>query len=64
VTGDIRARGQPDEIGIWQTLPSTISEISSTTTNSIGVTSNNTSGNPHPNVQPTLIAERVVRVVP
>lgn len=34
------------------------------TVNSIGVTSNNTSGGAHPNVQPTLIADCNVRVIP
>jgi microcystin-dependent protein len=38
--------------------------LTSTGSNSISVTSNNTSGAAHPNVQPTLIAECVVRVVP
>jgi hypothetical protein len=34
------------------------------TNNSISVTSSNTGGGAHPNVQPTLIAECVVRVIP
>lgn len=37
---------------------------SAATINSIAVTSNNTSGNPHRTVQPTLIAECTVRVTP
>jgi hypothetical protein len=39
-------------------------QITSTGSNSISVTSNNTSGAAHRTVQPTLIAECIVRVAP
>jgi microcystin-dependent protein len=39
------------------------STITSTGSNSISVTSNNTSGNAHPNVQPTLITNYIIRII-
>lgn len=48
---------------LWaSTVP--IAAITSTGSNSISVTSSNTGGDPHAIVQPTLIAECVVRVTP
>jgi hypothetical protein len=42
----------------------TFTNLTATGSNSIGVTSNNTSGQSHPIVQPTQIADCVVRVTP
>jgi hypothetical protein len=52
----------PGRNGIGGPVP--LGAITSTGISSIGVTSNNTSGNAHPIVPPTLIAECVVRVIP
>ncbi|MEH2557183.1 microcystin-dependent protein [Bradyrhizobium algeriense] len=37
--------------------------ITSTGSNSIAVTSNNTSGNPHNNVQPTIVCNYIIRII-
>ena len=39
------------------------STVTSTGSNLISVTSNNTSGNSHPNVQPTLITNYIIRII-
>lgn len=41
----------------------TNSPLTSTGSNSISVTSNNTSGNPHRTVQPTIIANKLIRII-
>lgn len=41
----------------------TLGSVTSTGNNSINVTSNNTSGNAHTNVQPTIICNYIIRVM-
>jgi microcystin-dependent protein len=51
--------------GAGNTLPqtSTIGRITSTGTNSIGVTSTNTSGSAHRTVQPTIVCNYLIRIL-
>jgi hypothetical protein len=65
-TSTLTTNTAPGAVGQILTNGRTIGPLSSsgTTPNAISVTSNNTSGSAHPIVQPTLIAECVVRVIP
>jgi hypothetical protein len=43
-------------------IPGVLSNVSSTGSNNISVTSNNTSNQPHPNVQPTMLGWRAIKI--
>ena len=47
----------------WRSSNAAAAAISSSGNNSISVTSNNTSGNAHPNVQPTIICNYILRII-